>query len=202
MEQQKKQLQTDLSELSRSELIGCLKKAEADKEELMGKINELSAKIEDLTTPPHNDWHSWFYILLNIVLHRFKKNKVKIDREVVLEAMPPRADFIVVEEGEIVDLMLGVFKFFKKSNIIEFKNPDDELSESILWKVVGYAGFYIERFGAKADDITLTLIRGAKPIKMFKKLERFIKPDKGTDLRIRYQTAGIAPRRYHYIRCS
>lgn len=148
------------------------------KEELIEKINELNARIEELTTPPHNDWHSWFYILLNIVLHRFKKDKVKIDREVVLGAMPPRADFIVVEEGDIIDLGLDVFKFFKRFNIIEFKNPDDELSESILWKVVGYAGFYIDHFDARADDITLTLFRGAKPVKMFKELDGFVKPDK------------------------
>ena len=92
--------------------------------------------------------------------------------------MPPRADFIVVEEGEIIDLGLDVFKFFRKFNIIEFKNPDDELSESILWKVVGYAGFYIYHFDAKADDITLTLFRGAKPIKMFKELDGFVTANK------------------------
>ncbi len=161
---------TDLSSLTKAELIDHLKKMETDRDELIEKINELNSKIEELTTPPHNDWHSWFYILLNIVLHRFKKDRVKIDREVVLGAMPPRADFIVVEEGEIIDLGLDVFKFFRKFNIIEFKNPDDELSESILWKVVGYAGFYIDHFDAKAEDITLTLFRGAKPAKMFKEL--------------------------------
>ena len=153
------------------------------KEELMEKINELNARIEELTTPPRNDWHSWFYILLNIVLHRFKKDRVKIDREVILGSMPPRADFIVVEEGEIIDLGLDVFKFFKKFNIIEFKNPEDELSESILWKVVGYAGFYIDRFDAKADDVTLTLFRGAKPVKMFKELDGFVTQDTENDIK-------------------
>ena len=53
---------------------------------------------------------------------------------------------------------------------MESKSPDDEASESILWKVAGYAGFYIDHFDAKADDITLTLFRGAKPVKMFKAL--------------------------------
>ena len=147
------------------------------KEELIEKIKELEAKIEELTNPPPNDWHSWFYILLNIVLHRFKKDNVKVLREVVLGAMPPRADFVVVEEGEIIDLGLDVFRFFRKFNILEFKNPDDELSESVLWKVVGYAGFFISHYKAPAKDITLTLFRGAKPVKLFKELGSCVKAD-------------------------
>ena len=160
----------DLKALSPDELIARIE--ERDKQ-----IQELKEQIESLTNPPPNDWHSWFYILLNIVLHRFKKNAVKILREVVLGAMPPRADFVVVEEGEIVDLGLDVFKFFRKFNILEFKNPDDELSESILWKVVGYAGFFIEHFSAPAQDLTLTLFRAAKPVKLLKELGNCVKPD-------------------------
>jgi len=37
------------------------------KDELIEKINELNTRIEELTTPPHNDWHSWFYALLMIL---------------------------------------------------------------------------------------------------------------------------------------
>ena len=91
--------------------------------------------------------------------------------EVKLGAMPPIADFIVVKEDSIVDLGLEVFSFFRKYNIIEFKSPDDELSIFVLWKVVAYAGFFIYRDRVPDDEITLTLIRAAKPIKLFKDLE-------------------------------
>lgn len=159
-----------LSSLSKEELIEKIT-------ELIGTINGLNERIKELTSPPPNDWHSWFYILLNIILHKFKEKRVKIMREVVLGAMPPRADFIVVEEGDIIDLGLDVFRFFRKFNILEFKNPDDELSESILWKVVGYAGFFIEHFSAPAQDLTLTLFRGAKPVKLLKELGDCVKED-------------------------
>ena len=161
----------DLRTLSPDELISRLKEQEK-------QIQELREQLDALTNPPPNDWHSWFYILLNIVLHRFKKDDVKVLREVVLGAMPPRADFVVVEEDEIIDLGLDVFKFFRKFNILEFKNPDDELSESILWKVIGYAGFFIDHFSAPAQDLTLTLFRGAKPEKLLKELGNCVKADK------------------------
>ena len=160
----------DLKALSLDELIARI-------EEQDEQIQDLRRQIDNLTNPPPNDWHSWFYILLNIVLHRFKNDAVKILREVVLGAMPPRADFVVIEEGEIVDLGLDVFKFFRKFNILEFKNPDDELSDSVLWKVVGYAGFFIEHFSAPAQELTLTLFRGAKPVKLLKELGNCVKED-------------------------
>ena len=92
------------------------------KDELIKLVTELQKKLDELTTPPPNDWHSWFYALLMIKLHGFPS--VSVEREVVLGAQPQRADFIVIKEEEAVDLGLGVFKDFKKYNIIEFKSPD------------------------------------------------------------------------------
>ena len=88
---------------------------------------------------------------------------MKVEREVVLGAQPPRADFVVITETDIVDLGLSVFQGFKRYNIIEFKSPDDELSVSVLWKVLGYASFYVWKYGVNPADLTLTLFRGAKP---------------------------------------
>ena len=96
-------------------------------DELVAKINALQKQIDSLTKPPQNDWHSWFYSLLNILLYKFRNNHVTVLPEVKLGAMPPIADFIVFKEYSIVDLGLEVFSFFRKYNIIEFKSPDDEL---------------------------------------------------------------------------
>ena len=141
-------------------------------DELVAKINALQKQIDSLTKPPQNDWHSWFYSLLNILLYKFRNNHVTVLPEVKLGAMPPIADFIVVKEDSIVDLGLEVFSFFRKYNIIEFKSPDDELSIFVLWKVVGYAGFFINRDRVEPDEITLTLVRGAKPVGLFKELKK------------------------------
>ena len=62
----------NLSDLSKDELIELLNKSRAETE-------KLRAKIEELTTPPQNDWHAWFYALLQILLNKFslfKKHNV------------------------------------------------------------------------------------------------------------------------------
>ena len=141
-------------------------------DELVEIILKQQKQIDALTNPPQNDWHSWFYTLLNILLYKFRKDHVMVLPEVKLGAMPPIADFIVVKEDSIVDLGLKVFSFFRKYNIIEFKSPDDELSIFVLWKVIAYAGFFIYRDRVPDNEITLTLVRAAKPIKLFKDLEK------------------------------
>ena len=86
-----------------------------------------------------------------------------IERECGLDNQPPRADFLVLMENEIVDLGLEIFRNFREHNLIEFKLPDDALDEGVLWKCVGYVGFYISLKGIPSSQVTLTLIRGAKP---------------------------------------
>ena len=145
------------------------------REELITRVQTLQQRLDELTTPPPNDWHSWFYSLLNIVLHKYKS--VVLDREVVLGSQPPRADFVVIMKDEDVDLELEIFRHFRKINILEFKNPDDTLNEYVLWKTIGYAGFYIFLHNIPAEDITITLFRGAKPVKLLKTLVDYIEAD-------------------------
>ena len=140
-------------------------------DELVAKIIELEKQLAG-STPPPNDWHSMMYALLHIVLFKYKN--VDIKHEFPLGAQPPRADFVVVDEQEVIDLNLDIFKLFRKTNIIEFKSPDDELSEAVLWKVVGYAGFYISKYKADTRDITLTLIRDTKPAKLLREFDDYI----------------------------
>lgn len=50
-------------------------------------------------------------------------------------------------------------------------------AQGVLWKVVGYAGFYIAKYGTSPNEITLTLLRSAKPVKMFKEMAQFVEAD-------------------------
>ena len=109
---------------------------------------------------------------MNILLYRFFKDDVKIFPEFKLGAMPPRLDFLIVQEGDLVDLGLDVFKIFKRYNIIEFKNPHDDLSIDVLWKVVAYAALYINRDRVPSDEVTITLIRASKPVLLFDVLKQ------------------------------
>lgn len=47
----------------------------------------------------------------------------------------------------------------------------------MLWKAVGYVGFYISKYNVSPEEITLTLLRGAKPLKLLRAMEEFIEPD-------------------------
>ena len=153
------------------------------RDELEKMVLELRKKIDELLNPPPNDWHSWFYAQLMITLHRFFP-AVTVYREVPLGAQPPRADFVVVENGDIIDLGLPIFKIFRKYNLLEFKSPDDELSKSVLWKVVGYAGFYISQHEEQisSGDVTLTLVRSTKPRKLLKDMAKFIRNDEANGI--------------------
>ena len=149
--------------------------AKMSAEELAALTREdLIARIRELEPPPPNDWHSWMDALLHIVLHPYP---VQIEREFVLGNQPPRADFIILMEEEVVDLGLRVFKIFREQNIIEFKGPDDELNESVLWKCIGYAGFYIHVREIPASQVTLTLIRSTKPVGLLQDLAAYVVPD-------------------------
>lgn len=43
--------------------------------------------------------------------------------------------------------------------------------------MIGYAGFYIAKYDISAEDVTLTIFRGAKPEKMFSEMTDFVEAD-------------------------
>ena len=47
-------------------------------DELVAIILKQQKQIDALTNPPQNDWHSWFYTLLNIFLYKFRKDRVTV----------------------------------------------------------------------------------------------------------------------------
>ena len=156
----------DISTLSHEELLAMLK-------EQQQIIADLKSKLDDLLNPPPNDWHAWFYALLNIIFH--KVPTVRIQREVLLGVQSPRADFVVIVEDEQTNLELQIFAIFKKYNIIEFKSPDDALNMFTLWKGIGYVSFYLNDIKEKGEEIdisevTLSFFRETKPVKLFQEL--------------------------------
>ncbi|MFG6395522.1 MAG: hypothetical protein K1W24_15305 [Lachnospiraceae bacterium] len=89
-----------------------------------------------------------------------------------------------------------ICQIFKEYNIIEYKNPYDSLSPDTYIKVLGYACLF-KAYGEKEDshkleNITISLVREARPLKLFKYLEAhgsvISNPYKG----IYYVTGGIA----------
>lgn len=157
------------------------KERQAELEKAKAQLKILIDRIAELEGRTHNDWHSWFHALLNMKLYRFF-DRISIKPEFVLGVEPPRADFLILTEDEVLDLGLDVFKIFRKHNIIEFKNPTDTLDRRVLCKVVGYGNIYISQAKHKddipVDQVTLSIFRESHPSELFKELGDKVKPDK------------------------
>ena len=143
---------------------------EMSKEALIAYIQSEQGNINE----PPNDWPSSFYALLLMRLYRYR-SAVHIEREHVLGAQPPRADFIVLREDENIDLGASVFQHFRRHNILEIKNLDDDLNQAVLWKAIGYVGFYISAEGVAPGEVPLTFFRGAKPVKLLAELGEHVR---------------------------
>lgn len=120
------------------------------------------------------DWHSGFEGSLQLSLRKYASD-IEIEREHTLSKEPLRIDFLVVKKntGVVIDNSIG--RDFRTYNLIEYKNPNDELNIDVLWKVIGYAGLF-KSFGnkvdeIKAEEITISIYRARKPVKLFGQLE-------------------------------
>lgn len=119
------------------------------------------------------DWHTGFEGGLRLSLRNYAYY-IDIEREHYLSSEPLRIDFLVVRKNAdaVIDNAIG--RGFLGHNLIEYKNPYDELSIDVLWKVIGYACLY-KSFGRTVDqikmtDITVSVFRAVKPVKLFKEL--------------------------------
>ena len=69
----------------------------------------------------------------------------------------------------------GLGAIFKKYNLVEYKSPRDSLGEKIYYRTMGYANLLIayedDRF--TMDDVTITFVRQAKPVKLMKQLREW-----------------------------
>ena len=121
------------------------------------------------------DWHSGFAGGLELVFRDYK-DQLNIEREHSLSKQPLRIDYLLVKvnPGTIIDNAIG--RLFKTHNIIEYKNPYDELNIDVIWKVIGYAALY-KGLGRNNNDIpsnelTITIFRHSKPNTLFDQLTK------------------------------
>ena len=120
------------------------------------------------------DWHSGFEGGLRLSLRKYASS-LHIEREHPLSEEPLWIDFLVIRKAAGVEIKNSLGRNFRKYNIIEYKNPNDELNIDVLWKTIGYASLF-KSFGKTVNEIeiselTITIIRARKPVKLFKMLE-------------------------------
>ena len=120
------------------------------------------------------DWHSGFSGGLRLSFREYKYD-LSIEREHYITDEPTRMDHLIIKKNKNVIVDNSIGRAFRGHNIIEYKNPNAALNIDVVWKTIGYAGLY-KGYGKTVNDIpakelTVTILRSAKPVKLFRDLK-------------------------------
>lgn len=133
-----------------------------------------SGKDIDLEIENRTQWHPAF---CNSMELEFMENSKSLtyDMEYNLSREPLRIDLLVIKKKPETVIRNEIGTFFLGHNIIEYKSPDDDINIDTFYKVLSYACLYKAETGAVDEildtDITVSLIRERKPIKLLGQLE-------------------------------
>ena len=116
-------------------------------------------------------WHPAFTAALMLELKKSWGSLV-FEKEHNLNTKPLEIDLLVIKKDAAAMVENEIGELFRGHNIIEYKSPKDHLDIDTFYKTEAYAGLY-KAYGKtvdaiKADDITVSLIREAKPEGLFR----------------------------------
>ena len=122
--------------------------------------------MEETTT----QWHLGLKPAVDLELAEEREN-LSYYREYSLNQQALEIDLLIIKKEGKQPIRNEIGRLFRKYNIIEYKSPKDELNIDTLYKVGAYTSLY-KAYGdtvdeRRADEITTTLIRKAKPVKLF-----------------------------------
>ncbi len=118
-------------------------------------------------------WHSAFAEAMKLELKDNKESLV-YEKEFPLNSEPISVDLLVIKKEPDVVIKNEIGRFFKGHNLIEYKGPGDDLNIDVFFKGIAYASLYKYGGGTvdarKVNDITLSFVREAFPVKLFENL--------------------------------
>ena len=114
-------------------------------------------------------WHPAFIAAVDLELSE-NRDSLRFNREYNLNVKPLEIDLLITQSHSGRPGSNEIGHIFRGHNIIEYKNPQDSLNIDTFFKVEGYACLY-KSYGDTVDaikehDITITLIRNAKPVRL------------------------------------
>lgn len=119
-------------------------------------------------------WHPAFVAAMNL---EFAENRedLEFEKEYNLNTKPLEIDLLIIKKKASVSITNEIGEFFRGHNIVEYKSPEDHLDIDVFYKAMGYAALY-KSYGKtldeiKSGDVTVTLIREAKPEGLFQNLK-------------------------------
>ena len=116
-------------------------------------------------------WHSAFVSAMNLDLGPDRDDLI-FEKEYNLNTKPLEIDLLVIKKAGFVQIASEIGKLFKGHNIMEYKSPEDHLDIDAFYKAGAYASLY-KSYGKRSDeikagDVTVTIIREAKPEKLLR----------------------------------
>ena len=116
-------------------------------------------------------WHPGFVAAMNL---EFAKDRERLifEKEYNLNTKPLEIALLVIRKDSSVRISNEIGSLFKGHNIMEYKSPEDGLDIDDFYKAGAYASLY-KSYGrttdaVKADDVTVSLVREAKPEGLFR----------------------------------
>lgn len=115
-------------------------------------------------------WHPGFVAAMDLELAENRADLV-YEKEYNLNTKPLEIDLLVIKKDKDVRTVNEIGWIFRGYNVLEYKSPDDSLDIDAFYKAGAYASLY-KAYGKvsderKADDITVSLIREARPEGLF-----------------------------------
>ena len=126
--------------------------------------------MEDTNT----QWHLGLKPAIDLELVKDRSN-LSYYREYNLNQQALEIDLLVIKKEGNKPIANEIGRFFRKYNVIEYKAPNDQLNVDTFYKAGAYASLY-KAYGdsvneRRADEITVSIIRKAKPVKLFQYFE-------------------------------
>lgn len=119
-------------------------------------------------------WHPGFVAAMNLELAG-DRDALIFEKEYNLNTKPLEIDLLVIKKEASARVGNEIGAFFLGHNIMEYKSPEDHLDIDDFYKTLAYAGLY-KAYGEtvderKEDDITVSLLREARPEGLFRYFE-------------------------------
>ena len=119
-------------------------------------------------------WHPGFVAAMVLEFGENRKDLI-YEKEYNLNTKPLEIDLLVIKKDSDVQIVNEIGKLFRGHNIVEYKSPEDHMDVDDFYKAAAYgclykaSGQYVDE--RNADDITVTMIRHAKPEGLFRSFE-------------------------------
>ena len=120
-------------------------------------------------------WHPAFYSALRLEFQE-DKEALSFSDEFQLTSKPLQIDCAVIHVKPGCRIKNEIGHIFRRHNLFEYKSPRDNLSIDTFYKTIAYAYLYKVLPGhvneIPINEITVTLVRDRKPVKLFSELKK------------------------------